>query len=248
MAVGMAATGLVIYVTRAGVGMSADSVVYVQAGRNLAEGRGLTVLNRDGQSDALFWFPPLYPMLIGAVSKMGMDATAAARWVNAVLCGMTAALVAALVLVVRRCVWCALLAVGLLLATVGVLDAYCMAWSEPAFVLATLGALACLGVYVYRGGWGWLLAGAGLVGAAMMARYIGAMLLGVGVVLLLLPRTRRIESSRVAWRRVGEIIFFLVIASAPLKAYQFWSGRAGSEGTGANFIFIRPRLGSGGKW
>jgi hypothetical protein len=62
-------------ISKYGLGVSSDSVDYMFAGVNLIEGKGL--ISYDG-SPFYFW-PPLYPMLIGFVHLFGFNAFAAAH-------------------------------------------------------------------------------------------------------------------------------------------------------------------------
>jgi len=111
-------------VTRAGSGLDADSITYLDAAQNLAAGRGLaltpglSVESNPLQRVPLTHHPPLFPAILAMFQTLGVDPLAGARWLNVLLFGVNALLVG---LIVRRWTGSGALAIlGALLVTASV--------------------------------------------------------------------------------------------------------------------------------
>ena len=59
-----AALATVLTLTRRGVGVSPDSMTYLEAATNFHEGRGLVATAPDGSLQPLSHYPPLYPVML----------------------------------------------------------------------------------------------------------------------------------------------------------------------------------------
>jgi hypothetical protein len=77
----------VLYATRWGPGIFFDSVSYLFSARSLAAGGGLNMLDVNGEVRPLTWWPPLFPVLLGSLSKIFGQPDRVARWLNAVMLG-----------------------------------------------------------------------------------------------------------------------------------------------------------------
>jgi hypothetical protein len=77
----------VFYATAWGVGVSPDSTLYLEAARNLLRGHGLTITTLDNLTRPLTHYPPLYPYLLYAGGRLGIDPMDGARWLSALLFG-----------------------------------------------------------------------------------------------------------------------------------------------------------------
>lgn len=182
-----AAVGAValVVVTRGGAHASPDSAFYVGLARNVAGGVGW---ESPPGSFPLSHFPPLFPAVLAVFGWLGLDPLDAAGWLNPVLFGLSAALMA---VVVRRASGSAVVGAGAAVALVvsrDLLFAHSSALSEPLFILLTLGTLVALGRYLESAGIGWLAAAAGLAAAATLTRYAGIVLVAAGVVAVLAGR------------------------------------------------------------
>ena len=83
--------------TRHGVGITPDSVVYLEAAQNLAAGRGLATADDGAELRPLTRFPPGYPVAIALVASLGPAFLDAARWLALALLGANVVLVALLI-------------------------------------------------------------------------------------------------------------------------------------------------------
>lgn len=67
--IGLAGSGLLWYSTQPwGVGVGYDSFYYITSARNLISGQGLGTIDVDGSIIPLTKFPPLYPLILAALS------------------------------------------------------------------------------------------------------------------------------------------------------------------------------------
>lgn len=195
--------------TLSGAGLSPDSVSYVSAARSLASGEGLRIWTGAPLVD----WPPLYAMLLAAMSVTGLDAIAGARLAGVLAHG-------ALVAVCGRWLVTRLRSKGVAWATIAALGAApavvwpaLWAWSEPLFTLLCMSGLVLLDRCAASFRWSTLLWAAVLAGAAAVTRYAGVSLIGAGCVFLLWAgRARRGEALKRA-------VAFGAVASLPLLAW-----------------------------
>lgn len=163
-----------------GVGLTWDSASYLSAARSLVAGDGLVIWNGSRYAAV-----PLFPYLLAAAELFGIDAAAAARYLNAAAFGLTVFTVAVWLqrhVSVLLAVWagcaCALLP--------ALVSAAAYAWTDTVFVLCAVVSLALLDRFLGRPATTTLLLAAAAAAAACLTRYVGATLLGAGALMLLL--------------------------------------------------------------
>lgn len=169
--------------TMQGPGLSPDSVAYLSAGLNLAEGDGL--LKYTGGT--LTVFPPGLPLLIAIGEICGLEKEWTVRLLNA--CSFALIVVLSSVLLHslvanRRLAHGATLFISVSVSLLGVAR---MAWTEPLFLALSLFFVfglksALTGPHLKR----WIVACAVLVWASFFVRYAGVSLLPIGGATLLL--------------------------------------------------------------
>jgi hypothetical protein len=186
-----AAAALVVWLATGphGPGVSPDSAVYLSAAERLAGGRGLVAF--DGTP--LVAWAPLLPLLLALAERVGGEALAAARGLNAVAAGASAALALSwLSARLATRLWLAASAVAVAFSPV-LLRAASFVWSEALFLALVLAS--CRALDRQRGGGvPWLSAGSAALAA--LTRYPGVAWAGAGALALLLrgagePRARR---------------------------------------------------------
>lgn len=151
---------------RFGLGVSYDSVVYVQASRSLSA-IGLPQ-PRDLGGQPLYWWAPAYPELLRAVG----GGYGAARWLNVVLLAAGTGLIG---LVTWRCIdgRAAAIAGALYALSPAVMDVHLNLLAEPLFLVAEIAALGAISSKRP--------VAAGLAaGIASLARYAGIPLIVAG--------------------------------------------------------------------
>ena len=198
-----------------GIGVSAESETYIDAARNFAAGRGLSVPAADGSLTPLTQHAPLYAWLLGVAARFGLDPVDGARWLAAVSFGALALLAGLALRTLSKRTWLPPLVAGLVVCSVAPLNISLTALSESVFLVTTLGALLLLERYL-RSGEARLLAAAALVCAlALLTRYAGAALLASGTAVLLrydAPARRRISAA-----------VFAVLGCAPAALWALYT-------------------------
>jgi Dolichyl-phosphate-mannose-protein mannosyltransferase len=180
-------------------GFTTDSESYLDVARSLLAGQGLVQhvadFWRPGVPDPLGLWPPLYPLVTAGLARLGAPLEVAARLVSALSFPVFALLFLSLATELLGAGVPALAITLVALSTLAVAFAASMAWSEMLYLALSTGALLGL-VRVAAPVRGWreatplrlaVLAGA-LAGLAALTRYIGVILIPVGLVWLLLTR------------------------------------------------------------
>lgn len=189
--------GVVIYSTQNwGIGVSPDSVTYLDAGNNFYEQLALTA-----RGNTLTHYPPLYPLLL-AGTRLGTDSTlVGARWLNILMLGASIVLVYIMILRVTDAQYWSLIGTILFVVMVPIIYVHLWVWSEPLFIFLTLATLLMLDLYLLQGNVLVLLALATLISLATLTRYAGLFLIPVAAVVLLLdhhmPMRKRLVFSGV---------------------------------------------------
>lgn len=222
---------LVLYTTRHGVGVSPDSTVYVGAARSLLAGRGLVALDAAGTLRPLTHYPPLFPAALALCAGAArVDPVEAARGLNALLFGATL-LLSGLALRARGAVWLAALCPFLLAFSPDLLRVHTMAWSEPLFIFASLAGLVLLSLRLDGCGRKYLFASAAAFALAMLARYVGVVLVGAGVFAVLAFS----RESRA--RKALDALALTCVACLPLALWLVRNSLAGGDATHRTFDF-----------
>ena len=188
-----------------GVGLTYDAVIYISTARNLLDGQWFTVFIEVGY---LYW-PPLYPMLLAALSFGVFDPYAVAGPLNAVVFGLT---IFAAGCCLRRWVRSRLLLVwGCVGAALSIPLAAqaAQALSEPLFILCVTLSLLYSVRYFEAGRRSALLWAAVFASLAFLTRYTGITLIMLMAPLLLLQRGVALPEKA---RRLG---LYLAVAGLP---------------------------------
>lgn len=189
-------------------GFTTDSESYLDVARSLVMGQGLVqhVVDfwRPGLPDPLGLWPPLYPLLVAGLARLGAPLEGAARFVSGVSFPVFALVFLALAGELLGAGTAALAVTLIAIATLAVAFAAGMAWSEMLYLALATGALLQLArmeaaTRASRDGPSprlVLLAGA-LAGLTAVTRYIGVVLLPVGFAWLVFMRVP--SRARVLW-------------------------------------------------
>ena len=195
-----------------GLGLTNDSLHYLAAAESAADGKGLQ--NAAGGSFLLF--PPLYPLVLAGISRLGIEPVVAAQLVNIVAFGLLILLAG---FWLRRRVKYGLIAGAGALTTAAaapLINTASYLWSETLCALLILLSLLQLEAFLKRPGrkGARVLAGAAVcAGLAAVTRYMGVAAILTGVLLILaIPKL----PARV---RLAYAIAYGAAASIPLAAY-----------------------------
>lgn len=215
IAVAAAAAVALAVATRWGIGLTPDSIHYINGARNLLAGDGLRGMTH---------FPPLYSAAIAALSLGGADPAETARWLQVLLFPANILLVAWLAYRMtdgtRWCAWLAALLMAVTPVSVGI---HSLALSEPMFLALALTCLIAFGAYAQRGGTPMLLLASAAGAAACLTRYPGIALLPALLVGLL-------WLGRGGWqRRLRDVGVLALVVGVPLGAWMLRNQWLGSN-------------------
>lgn len=201
--VGIAAMLACLYLTRKAPGVAPDSVVYLGTARNLASGRGLTtpfnlMFNpypparavSFGGEFPLTQYPPLFPIVLGALGWLGASLVDAARAVNAGLFGVNVVLIGLLLARITRSRLLAVLGAAAFAMSANVLINHGLIMSEPLMLSALLGGMLLVPWLLRDPHPASLLAVGACAGAASLTRLAGVSFTVAALIAVLLWMAR----------------------------------------------------------
>jgi hypothetical protein len=222
---------LIGYSTVIGPWAYSDSTSYITAARNLASGYGISYPDSNGTYLLLTWHPPLFPILLSLPVWLGADALQSARWLNASLFGILAALS---IWIVWRFSQSLLLSLGtglLFLLSATFLRIYSGAMSEGFFLVSGFAGLYLLVEYLISPAKRFLLILASiLIGFAYLTRYTGVAFISTGAIVVLF-----LFNGRWNKRLANLILYFLGAGFPPLvwtEIVYLQTGTFGGRTTG----------------
>ncbi len=124
--------------TRPGMGISGDSVHYLQGAENLASGKGYVIQIAEGDPEPITGFEPAYSTLLAVGIRLGMSVEGAARLLNAALIFLTILISGWLIFQITGKVLPALFGNLFLLMAPSILSIFAWVMSEPLFIVLLL--------------------------------------------------------------------------------------------------------------
>ena len=232
--VAFAGSVISLYATRWCIGLSPDSTGYIAAAHNLAAGGCLCEV----RSEPAVEYPPLYPVLLAVLERLGLDPVDGARWLNASLLAGNIFLVGLVIrLNTSNSVFAPILGSVLMMSSFGILKIHSMAWTEPLFIFFTLlGALA-LGAFISNPKQPILVFAAILVGLACLTRYAGLSLIITGVVGMLIMSRKSFAEI------ILDSVIFVGISVFPMALWMLRNFYLSGSMTGRTFEFHLISLG-----
>jgi hypothetical protein len=223
--IALAAAVILWIATPWGIGLTPDSIDYINAARALLAGSGLGAMSH---------FPPLYPVTIASVARLGLEPAEAARWLQVLLFAVNILLVGVLAhRVSGGAGWWACLAALLMAASPTIAGVHASALSEPLFLALVLTALIALGAYACEPRPGSLLIASAATAAAMLTRYAGIALVPVTVTAVLCL-------GRAEWRRrLLDAAALAVIAITPIGMWLLRNSLSGGA-VGSRTLAFHP--------
>ncbi|SRR5581483_10188434 len=180
------ATLLVLWATPEGLGLSDDSIGYIAGARSMLAGHGYREawLASNGP---VTHFPPGFSSVLALIGLLGLDPLRGARFLNALLFGLSTALLGILGWRMAKSLPAGLILAALFVVNDSLLRVHAVAMSEPLFIFLSLLAFWMFDLYWERDNhWAWLVACGIFVGAAYLTRYAGLALVATFVVALIL--------------------------------------------------------------
>ena len=192
-----------------GPGLTPDSSTYVSVARSLVDGEGFVAFYGDLQL-----FPPLFPLVLAVGGVFGVDAIAAAAWLNAGAFGGAVWLVGGWV---HRRGAPALLSIGASSAaalSLPMARVVAYVWSEALFVFLVVLSLSLLDRHVRNDGRSALLLAAICAALCCLTRYVGLAVVVCGVVVLALAGQGAVTM------RLRRVAAYVVIALLPIGLWM----------------------------
>ena len=128
---------LVLQATPEGAGLSDDSIAYIAGARSMVAGHGY----REAwlaSNQPVTHFPPAFPSVLAFFGFLGIDPLHAARFVNALLFGLSAGLLGILAWRMTPSLTAGLVLAGLFVLSGDLLQVHAVAMSEPLFIFLSL--------------------------------------------------------------------------------------------------------------
>ena len=221
---------LVLRATPNGLGLSDDSIAYIAGARSMAAGEGY----REAwlaSNQPVTHFPPAFSSVLAFFGLFGADPLRAARWVNALLFGLNAALLGILGWRMTPSLTAGVVLAALFVASGEMFSVHAVAMSEPLFIFLSLLSFWMFDLYFERHHhWLWMIACGTFVGMAYLTRYAGLALVATFVAALLILHTnwkKRLTSigiflaSVIPWALGWSIRNRLVAGNATNRAFAW---------------------------
>jgi len=164
---------IIIFITsRSGIGVSPDSVSYIVAARDLFKVEFL--------KDYINW-PPLFPLILGIINKIGIDPLISSRYLNAICMSGIIYLGYQYLKLLKLKTYS--IGLGLLLLFFSYPLLYCSIhlWTEPLFVFWTMLIFYSGIKYLQTLGWRWLILLIAATALTTLTRYTGIIYMCVGL-------------------------------------------------------------------
>jgi hypothetical protein len=220
----MIGVAVIWWSTPLGPAVSFDSFAYLHVAQNVLNGHGLSLWTRDGYRAMTHW-PPLYPLILALLGRLGLDLLTAARILQAALFAANLGLAAAIVKRANGSTGAALAGCLALLASADMLTIHTAAWSEPLFLLLAVGGLWALADS--PGQPQLIVLASALVSLATLTRYSGISLIITGALLLL-------------WScRIRDAAIFVLLSSLPI-ALWLWRNLHAAGATADRHLAWHP--------
>lgn len=177
---------LVLRATPEGLSLTDDSIAYIAGARSLLAGHGYREawLASNGP---VTHFPPGFSSVLAFIGLFGLDPRSGARFLNAALFGLNAALLGILGWRMTKSLPAGLILAALFVANDSLLRVHATAMSEPLFIFLSLLSFWMFDLYFERDThWLWLASCGTFVGWAYLTRYSGLALVATFLVALVI--------------------------------------------------------------
>jgi hypothetical protein len=233
-ALAIIAGSTVILSTRWGIGLSADSVVYVGVARSVINGDGVVFLNDIGEPAAVIHFPPIYPWLLAGTGMFGVDPLLGARWVNAAFFVSDVLLIGFVVYLATASYGASIIAAFLICSSFPMVQIHSMAWSEPTFIFFGFSGFSLLYLFLKSGKRSMLYLSCLAIGLSCLSRYAGIGYVLSGAVAILFLST---GESR---KRLADVAGFVGLSSLPLAIWVIRNSSVAGSAFNRSVAFHPP--------
>jgi hypothetical protein len=209
------ASGIMLAATPYGSGLIGDSFYYISGARTIAAGYGMGRIAGDGEFSPTTKYPPMFSLLLAGGELIGIDAIEGARWLNAILFGLSVFLAGIALLKTTRSLGFSIFGALLIAVSPGMISVYSWAMSEPLYIALSIAGLLLLHQFFVVRKWFYLLFSAFVIAAAFLTRYIGGSLVLAAAAILLL------DSKANFRKKIKNIVLFCGVSMAPVLAWFY---------------------------
>jgi Dolichyl-phosphate-mannose-protein mannosyltransferase len=207
---------VIIYATRWGPWVFSDSTEYIVSAKNLLAGHGLGLYGPSGAFHPLSLHPPFYSLLLGFFGLFGADLLVTARWLDAILFGLTIMLVGVSLYMITKSSWLSIGASFLLLSMPALVDIYSGAMSEPLFIFTGLVGIFLILCFIKNERYILLISAALFSGLSLLTRYAGFAFIITGIFALLVFNQK-------PWKkRITHSLIYGTISILPIIGWRIW--------------------------
>ncbi len=203
------AAWVILWATSFGIGVSPDSITYINTARNILEKHRIVA-----NGSPVTHYPPVYPMVLALWGSIHGDVLSAAPYLHAFLFSANTLLIGMILCLSTRGSIFAVLAGTMLFAlSPNMLFIHCMAWSESLFFFFLLLSYFLFVQYISREKRWYLIASSLVLGLSVTTRYIG-----VSAIIPLILFTFFVSNKKIA----EKLIDFSIVISFGLTPLLIW--------------------------
>jgi hypothetical protein len=207
---------VIIYATRWGPWVFSDSTEYIVSAKNLLAGHGLGLYGPSGAFHPLSLHPPFYSLFLSFFGSLGADLVSTARWLDAILFGLTIMLVGVSLYMITKSSWLSIGASFLLLSMPALVDIYSGAMSEPLFIFTGLVGIFLILCFIKNERYILLISAALFSGLSLLTRYAGFAFIITGIFALLVFNQK-------PWKkRITHSLIYGTISILPIIGWRIW--------------------------
>ncbi len=218
----------ILYTTAWAPWAFSDSAAYVSSAKNFNNGMGLTLISASGKVRPLEHYPPLYPLTLSALARLGLDYLVAARFLDAFLFGMLIFTLSFGIYLITNRLWLAFICGSLILVSPMLIEDFSGVMSEPMFITLSYAAVLLILFYIKKNKLNLLCLAAILSGLTPLIRYVGIFLILVNITLVLVL-------ERKTWKeRLQHALVYGLLSALPIGIWLLSvfinSGSIGARG------------------
>ncbi len=207
---------VIIYATKWGPWVFSDSTEYIVSAKNLLAGHGLGLYGPSGAFHPLSLHPPFYSLLLSFFGLFGADLLVTARWLDAILFGLTIVLVGVSLYIITKSSWLSIGASFLLFCMPALVEIYSGAMTEPLFIFTGLLSIFLIMCFIKNDRYIILIAAAIFSGLSFFTRYAGLAFIITGIFALLVFNQK-------PWKkRIFQLLIYGTISIFPIIGWRIW--------------------------
>lgn len=214
--IGLLGSLVIIYSTPWGPWVFSDSTEYIVSAKNLITGHGLGLYGPSGAFHPLSLHPPFYSLLLSFFGLFGADLLITARWLNAIMFGLTILVVGVSLYTFTKSSWLSIGSCILLFSMPALVDIFSGAMSEPLFIFTGLVGIFLIMVYMKNDRFMLLIAAALFSSLSLFTRYAGLAFIITGIFALLFFNQK-------PWKkRFLPVLIYGIISCLPIIGWRIW--------------------------